>query len=262
VLARLLSNVDGYRMTADDLAREAPDGRHSVLSALRELREAGYLVTVRVQGEKGRFRTETYVFDFPQDTTSLKVQKTDVRSPDVGSPDVGSPNVGRTNSIQVYQQENQQQHQAAAAPRAHAREPAPALPGGGAAAAPQSSSTPTPSPAGGQQGKRRGRRGSGIVTWYDSDIQEAERIELQHDPEDIKQAVKSLENQCLEPVPGRVEKELERLVRAREAARRQEQIMTMASQPSFDPVAKAKGDAILSKIRARQKEREAHEASL
>jgi hypothetical protein len=56
--------------------------------------------------------------------------------------------------------------------------------------------------------------------------------------------------------------ELERVAARREAVRRQEQIMTMASQPAFDPLAKAKGDAILSKIRAIRKEGEHHEVCL
>ncbi|GAB1393640.1 hypothetical protein MASR1M60_18040 [Rhodocyclaceae bacterium] len=33
VLVRLLSNADGFRMTAIDLAGESPEGRHSILSA-------------------------------------------------------------------------------------------------------------------------------------------------------------------------------------------------------------------------------------
>lgn len=148
--------------------------------------------------------------------------------------------------------EPQQQH---AHTRARAREETPALPGGGAAAAPSNTSPPSHTPAhGGQQGKARRRRQSGVVTWNDNDIQEAERIEQQHPHEDIHEAVKCLEKQCLEPVPGRVMMELERLARVRQAARRQEHIMTMASQPDFDPRAKAKGDVLLSMIRARKQQ--------
>lgn len=66
VLVRLLTNSDGYRMTADDLAREGREGRDAVLSALRELRGAGYVIVRKTQSSDGRWRTETFVFDTPQ----------------------------------------------------------------------------------------------------------------------------------------------------------------------------------------------------
>ena len=88
VLVRLLSNADGFQMTAADLARE---GRGAILTALRELREAGYLRTTKVQDEHGRWSTQTFVYDTPQPTG---VQKPDSGFPDAGSPDSGSPDVG------------------------------------------------------------------------------------------------------------------------------------------------------------------------
>ncbi|MHB1527826.1 MAG: hypothetical protein ACYCXT_00080 [Acidiferrobacteraceae bacterium] len=88
VLLRLLSNADGYRMTGSDLAREGKEGRGSILSALKELREMGYLRLKKYQNARGYWTTDTYVFDTPQHTG---VQKPDSGFPDVGSPDVGSP---------------------------------------------------------------------------------------------------------------------------------------------------------------------------
>lgn len=66
ILVRLLTNSDGYRMTSDDLARGGREGRAAVLSALRELRAAGYVVVRKLQSVDGRWRTETHVFDTPQ----------------------------------------------------------------------------------------------------------------------------------------------------------------------------------------------------
>jgi len=66
VLARLLSNEDGFSMDAKDLAREGKEGRKSILSALKELRAIGYVVTNRLQDKKGQWKTETIVFDTPQ----------------------------------------------------------------------------------------------------------------------------------------------------------------------------------------------------
>lgn len=115
VLARLLSNADGWRMTAHELAAESPgEGRQAVLTALRELRESGYIVQRRLQGEKGRWRTETYVYDTPQDSTEVRLPdsgSTEVRSPDFGSPDAGGPDAGQPDRIRrtmEKKQENQQ----------------------------------------------------------------------------------------------------------------------------------------------------------
>ena len=47
VLVRLLSNADGFQITAADLARER---RGAILTALRQLRDAGYLWTTKVTG--------------------------------------------------------------------------------------------------------------------------------------------------------------------------------------------------------------------
>ena len=86
VLVRLLSNADGFQMTDADLAREGREGRGAILTALRELREAGYIRTTKKQDEHGRWSTRTFVYDAPQPTG---VQKPDSGFPDVGSPDVG-----------------------------------------------------------------------------------------------------------------------------------------------------------------------------
>lgn len=88
VLLRLLSNADGWRMTAEDLAREGKEGRASILAALRELRGAGFIRVVRAQDAGGRWSTHTYVFDTPQKVT--EVQK----------PNSGFPNVGSSDPIQ------------------------------------------------------------------------------------------------------------------------------------------------------------------
>lgn len=112
VLARLLSNADGFRMTAVELAGESPqEGRQAVLTALRELREAGYIVQRRLQGERGQWRTETYVYDTPQESTATEVRlpdlgSTEVRSPDVGVPDVGSPDRIRKNTEKEQKKEH------------------------------------------------------------------------------------------------------------------------------------------------------------
>lgn len=111
VLARLLSNADGFRMTAIELAAESPlEGRQAVLAALKNLREAGYVVQKRHQDERGRWRTETFVYDTPQPTEvrSPNPGSTEVRSPDSGSPDSGSPDAGSPDRIRNTSKKKQE----------------------------------------------------------------------------------------------------------------------------------------------------------
>jgi hypothetical protein len=98
ILVRLLSNEDGYRMTATDLAREGKEGRQAVLTAMRELRSVGYMITRRVQGSGGKWCTETWVYDTPQ--TSAEVRK----------PDSGKPGVGSRAAVKKPEKKNQQNH--------------------------------------------------------------------------------------------------------------------------------------------------------
>ena len=66
LLCYILSMPDNFRFTAELLTRHAPDGRQSVMSGLRELRDAGYLTTRRHQTSDGRWRTESTVHDCSQ----------------------------------------------------------------------------------------------------------------------------------------------------------------------------------------------------
>ena len=100
VLVRLLSNADGFQMTAADLAREGREGRGAILTALRELRAAGYIRTTKKQDEHGRWSTRTFVYDTPQPTG--------VQKPDSGFPDAGSPDAGFFDAIKNNQQNTQQ----------------------------------------------------------------------------------------------------------------------------------------------------------
>ncbi len=241
VLVRLLSNAEGYRMTAEDLAREGREGRGAVLAALRELREAGYVVVKRIQGAGGRWRTESYVYDRPPLATEACAE---VGFPDSGFPDSGFPDSNKNN-----QQDNQKQQQHTRA-RAHARARDAALPpavsGGGAAAASE----------GKQEGKRRRARASGIVTWTPEDEREAAKIEAETPPEELAEAVEALKAEGKEPVPGLVVFELEQLRRQREAERlrlaREAERQARLSEPPAAPEAAARGRAILDSIRRRR----------
>lgn len=116
VAVRLLANVDGYRMTADDLAAESPsEGRHRILGALRELRQVGYLVQLKRQDGRGRWSTTTTMYDSPPmsetpaplapPTPSTNkpgyencTPVTGGRSPEAGQPTAGDPALKSTNT--------------------------------------------------------------------------------------------------------------------------------------------------------------------
>jgi hypothetical protein len=66
ILLELLSRPDNWRVSAEMLAVEGPDGRDSIMAGLKELRDLGYIVTTRIQNEKGHWSTESVVFDTPQ----------------------------------------------------------------------------------------------------------------------------------------------------------------------------------------------------
>jgi hypothetical protein len=90
ILLELLSRPDNWRVSADALAVEGPDGRDSIIAGLKELRDAGYIITTRVQNEKGHWSTESVVFDIPQPKPGLPESE----KPKSGEPRVGQPKAG------------------------------------------------------------------------------------------------------------------------------------------------------------------------
>lgn len=73
-----------------------------------------------------------------------------------------------------------------------------------------------------QQGKRRERRGSGIVTFYLEDVAAAAQIESKNNKDDIASAVKRVETLGKEPVPGLVQKDLDDIAAERDRKEEEE----------------------------------------
>ena len=80
VLLEILSRPDNWRVSADSLARSGSEGRHAVLTALKELREVGYMRTERLRKDNGQFETVSIVYDTPH------YESTGVQKPDSGYP--------------------------------------------------------------------------------------------------------------------------------------------------------------------------------
>lgn len=113
ILARLLTNADGFTMTAADLARGGKEGREAILTALKELREAGYLRTERRQTPDGRWTTSTTVFETAE-----------VGYPDFGFPNAGSPD-RKSRKTPIEKKKQQEAEERAAAPSAEKKPGAP-----------------------------------------------------------------------------------------------------------------------------------------
>lgn len=66
IAIRLLSNVDGFSMTSQDLAKQSPrEGRDAVLAAMRELIQVGYMRHTKERLPNGQFRTVLMISDRP-----------------------------------------------------------------------------------------------------------------------------------------------------------------------------------------------------
>lgn len=97
IAIRLLSNVDGYRMTSDDLAQEGVEGREAVRAGLLELEQVGYLKRTRMQNEKGHWMTKTVLRDTCEigATAVTDDGNSGVGSPTADPPTPRQPRVGR-----------------------------------------------------------------------------------------------------------------------------------------------------------------------
>ncbi len=80
VLLDILSRPDNWRISADSLARSGSEGRHAILTALKELREVGYMRTQKLRKDNGQFETVSIVYDTPN------YEATEVQKPNSGHP--------------------------------------------------------------------------------------------------------------------------------------------------------------------------------
>lgn len=65
VLVYILSNVDGWRSSVEDLARHGKEAKTALYTVMRELETAGYLTRQRVRTAAGKFEWEITFYDVP-----------------------------------------------------------------------------------------------------------------------------------------------------------------------------------------------------
>lgn len=193
VLERLLSNADGFSMTALDLARESPgEGRWVILRALQELRAVGYLVTRKERVERGRWRTVNIVYDTPQQV-GLGEATAGVQPPNSGPPDFGDRTPKEVPKEQIQKVE--------ARAFARAREP---IVGGGV--------------AGNQLHPKSVPRGSGhyggiahgVQVWTAEDRAAMATLLAAHGEDEVEAAAARVANSGAKPFPSRVAAEFQR----------------------------------------------------
>ena len=108
LLAFLLSQTEGWRVSSATLAKQAPDGIHAIRAGLRELEDHGYLVRQKYQDHAGRWRTDSIVYDLPPGEYAVEqvgiTRATGVRLSDLGEPDPLS------NTHEVILSEDRERH--------------------------------------------------------------------------------------------------------------------------------------------------------
>lgn len=92
LLGYLLSRPDGWRESAEELAKRFRASLGSVRRALRELTAAGYYQVVKTRLPNGRIISEQHLHDVPRTTGPAP----DDESPAAGAPEPGAPAPSKT----------------------------------------------------------------------------------------------------------------------------------------------------------------------
>lgn len=168
VLQRLLSNAEGFEMSAEDLAAEGLEGRDAIRKALRELRDVGYIVRKPLTNAAGQFRgSEAWVFSTPQAGESR-------RKPE--KPPTGFPS--RKSSNSTTEQESSSNPRAAAAPDT------------------------SPEPAAGAERKRRHvHADTGATYWYPDEVVVIDQLVTEFGLDSVRAAVAALAQKGTDPLP-------------------------------------------------------------
>lgn len=90
VLCYMLSHSDGFEVSRKMLGQQFPEGRDAIDTAVRELREAGYLRTERVQGEGGKFQGAQYLVYDERGAAEMDAENHEPGNPHAGARETGS----------------------------------------------------------------------------------------------------------------------------------------------------------------------------
>lgn len=82
-----ITNADAEARRARSLRDKRGEGRRAVRAIYAELKQAGYLHSVKVPGPSGRWVTETYLYDRPTDVPPTGIPETGTSAPPAQTPE-------------------------------------------------------------------------------------------------------------------------------------------------------------------------------
>ncbi|MCQ4119911.1 helix-turn-helix domain-containing protein [Rhodococcus tibetensis] len=128
ILAYILSKPADWRTSSESLARAAKEGRDAIRTALRELREFGYMVTEKIQdGQTGQWSTISTVYELPVDADQSPVPPRPGKQAS-GKPDLGKAGATQRNALQRTETNHHQTSSPKPAPAAVREEPVVVVP--------------------------------------------------------------------------------------------------------------------------------------
>ncbi|MED4969708.1 DnaD domain protein [Parageobacillus toebii] len=83
--AYMLSMPDDWKFYDDELEKHAKDGKDALKSAIKELKQYGYMRRERRQNEQGKFEWETIVYEEPY-TENPSMEKPSMENPSMENP--------------------------------------------------------------------------------------------------------------------------------------------------------------------------------
>lgn len=81
----MLSMPNNWKFYDDELVKHAKDGKDALKSAIKELKQYGYMRRERRQNEKGKFEWETIVYEEPY-TENPSMEKPSMENPSMENP--------------------------------------------------------------------------------------------------------------------------------------------------------------------------------
>ena len=98
ILCYLLSLPEDWDVHWTEVAKHATDGKTSLRSGVDELKEAGYIKHEKKQDEKGKFRHNYYIYEYPD------TDYPDPENPHLDNPHSGNQKLQRTNELRTNEQ--------------------------------------------------------------------------------------------------------------------------------------------------------------
>lgn len=200
VLAWATSRGDGWVIRIEAMRAILGISANGWATIKKELVDAGYFVQRREQSAGGKIKWNNEIYDSPIPPNPMDGEPAD------GAPIGGRAIPGNEGGYQYdasnnkKTEEKKQQHASAAS-----------------------------------IAKARRARPSGLVTWVSDDVQEAERLERENDPQLIREACAAIGRNGKEPLPGRVARYLDQQQQARQVAERQAAVdQRLAARPPVD----------------------------